>query len=79
MRPSCETSFSEGLVAARMSLAARLLVERRSIPVAEVRRLVGYRSATRFTRAFRRRYGLPPALFRERARSGRAAQRRSIA
>jgi AraC-like DNA-binding protein len=66
-----ETSFSEDLFARRMAAAAELLVEQRAIPVSDVARLVGYRQASHFASAFRRRYGLPPARFRERAlRSG---------
>ena len=60
-----ETSFSEDLLARRMSAAAQLLIEQRSIAVADVARLVGYRQAPHFARAFRRRYGLSPARFRE--------------
>ena len=44
-----------------------LLVEQRAIPVRDVARLVGYRQASHFARAFRRRYGLAPARFRARA------------
>lgn len=65
-----EMSFSEDLSARRMSVAAELLIEQRAIPVADVARLVGYRQATHFARAFRRRYGLSPADFR---RAGAAA------
>ncbi len=61
-----ESSFQEDLYARRMTVAAQLLSEQRSIPVADVGRLVGYPS-TYFARAFRRRYGLSPALFRKRA------------
>jgi AraC-like DNA-binding protein len=61
-----ESSFQEDLYARRMMVAAQLLSEQRSIPVADVGRLVGYPS-TYFARAFRRRYGLSPALFRKRA------------
>jgi AraC-like DNA-binding protein len=61
-----ESSFQEDLYARRMTVAARLLSEQYSIPVADVGRLVGYPS-TYFARAFRRRYGLSPALFRKRA------------
>jgi AraC-like DNA-binding protein len=61
------TTFKEDLVARRMSAAAQLLVEQRSIPVHQVARLVGYRQAPHFARAFRRRYGLSPARFRARA------------
>lgn len=62
-----DDSFHEDLFARRMSVAAQLLVEQRSIPVSDVGRLVGYRHASYFARAFRRRYGLSPALFRDRA------------
>ncbi|HYM55534.1 MAG TPA: helix-turn-helix domain-containing protein [Solirubrobacteraceae bacterium] len=62
-----EMSFREDLLARRMAAAAELLVEQRSIPVRDVARLVGYRQAPHFARAFRRRYGLSPARFRERA------------
>jgi two-component system response regulator YesN len=62
-----ESTFREDLLARRMVAAAELLLEQRSIPVADVARLVGYRQAPHFARAFRRRYGLSPARFRERA------------
>jgi AraC-like DNA-binding protein len=61
-----ESSFQEDLYARRMTVAAQLLSEQRSIPVSDVGRLVGYPS-TYFARAFRRRYGLSPGLFRKRA------------
>lgn len=62
-----DDSFHEDLLARRMRTAARLLIEQRAIPVADVGRLVGYRSASHFALTFRRRYGLSPAQFRERA------------
>jgi AraC-like DNA-binding protein len=62
-----ETTFQEDLFARRMTAAAELLVEQRAIPVRDVARLVGYRQAPHFARAFRRRYGLSPARFRDRA------------
>jgi two-component system response regulator YesN len=62
-----ETTFREDLLARRMAAAADLLAEQRSIPVGDVARLVGFRQASHFARAFRRRYGLSPARFRERA------------
>jgi AraC-like DNA-binding protein len=62
-----ESSFSEDLFARRMAAAAELLIEQRAIPVSDVARLVGYRQASHFASAFRRRYGLAPARFRERA------------
>jgi AraC family transcriptional regulator of adaptative response / methylphosphotriester-DNA alkyltransferase methyltransferase len=62
-----ETTFQEDLLARRMAVAAELLIEQRAIPVCDVARLVGYRQAPHFARAFRRRYGLSPARFREAA------------
>jgi AraC-like DNA-binding protein len=62
-----ELSFSEDLAARRMAAAAELLLAQRSIPVATVARLVGYRHKGHFAHAFRRRFGLSPAGFRERA------------
>lgn len=59
-------SFSEQLMERRLSVAADVLLEQRSIPVADVARLVGYRQGSHFARAFRRRYGVSPAEFRER-------------
>ncbi len=60
-------SFSEQLMERRLSVAADVLLEQRSIPVADVARLVGYRQGSHFARAFRRRYGVSPAEFRARA------------
>ena len=62
-----EMSFSEDLFGRRMAAAAELLADQRAIPVSDVARLVGYRQASHFASAFRRRYGLSPARFRERA------------
>lgn len=62
-----ELTFKEELLARRMAVAAELLIEQRAIPVRDVARLVGYRQAPHFARAFRRRYGLSPACFREQA------------
>ena len=62
-----EMTFKEDLLARRMTAAAELLIEQRAIPVRDVARLVGYRQAPHFARAFRRRYGLSPACFREQA------------
>jgi AraC-like DNA-binding protein len=61
------TTFREDLLARRMAVGAQLLVEQRAIPVADVARLVGYGDGPHFARAFRRRYGLSPARFREAA------------
>jgi iron complex transport system substrate-binding protein len=64
-------TFHEDLVARRMAAAAELLAEQ-AIPVRDVARLVGYRHAPHFARAFRRRYGLSPMLFRLEARRVKA-------
>ena len=62
-----QESFREYLLARRLAVGADLLIEQRSIAVADVARLVGYRQGSHFARAFRRRYGLAPASFREAA------------
>jgi AraC family transcriptional regulator of adaptative response / methylphosphotriester-DNA alkyltransferase methyltransferase len=62
-----ESTFEEDLFARRMAAAAELLIEQRAIPVSDVARLVGYSHAPQFARAFRRRYGVAPASFREQA------------
>ena len=67
-----ELSFHEDLLARRMAAAATLLIEQPAIAIADVARLVGYRQPSHFARAFRRRYGLAPAGFRERARKNGA-------
>jgi AraC-like DNA-binding protein len=59
------TTFSEDLLARRMTVGAQLLIEQRSIPVDDVARLVGYSQGTHFAKAFRRRYGRSPAAFRQ--------------
>jgi AraC-like DNA-binding protein len=70
-----EITFHEDLLARRMAAAAQLLVEQQAIPIRDVARLVGYRQAPHFARAFRRCYGLSPAPFRAQARRHRAAAR----
>jgi AraC-like DNA-binding protein len=69
-----EMTFQEDLLARRMSAAAELLVEQRAIAVADVARLVGYHHPSHFASAFRRRYGLAPAAFREAAFQARLAR-----
>jgi AraC family transcriptional regulator, regulatory protein of adaptative response / methylphosphotriester-DNA alkyltransferase methyltransferase len=59
-----ETSFREDLLARRMAAAAELLAGQPHLRVAEVARLVGYRQAAHFARAFGRRYGVAPSRFR---------------
>jgi AraC-like DNA-binding protein len=70
-----ERSFHEDLLARRMAAAATLLIEQPAIAVSDVARLVGYRQPSHFARAFRRRYGLAPAGFREVARKNAAHRR----
>ena len=65
------TSVAEQLRAARLSAAAELLGEQ-PIAVADVARIVGFRSASAFAAAFARRYGLSPARYRAEARAARA-------
>jgi len=70
-----QTTFHEDLLARRLAAAAELLASQPALAVGDVTRLVGFRSAPHFAAAFRRRYGLAPALFRERARRHRGAAR----
>lgn len=70
-----EGTFREDLIAARMRNAARVLAEYPAIPISDVGRLVGYSQGPHFSRAFRRRYGLTPARFRQEAVRGRAQGR----
>jgi AraC-like DNA-binding protein len=58
------TTFTEDLLARRMSVAAQLLLQQRSLRIEDVARLVGYSEGPHFAHAFRRRYGLSPARFR---------------
>jgi AraC-like DNA-binding protein len=64
-----EVSFHEDLLTRRMNAAAQLLAEQPFLPIRDVARLIGYRQASHFALAFRRRYGLAPAGFREAARN----------
>jgi transcriptional regulator GlxA family with amidase domain len=64
------TTFIEELRAVRLRAGAELLAEQ-AIAVADVARLVGYRSPPAFAAAFTRRYGMSPAVFRATARLAR--------
>jgi AraC-like DNA-binding protein len=64
-----EVTFREDLLTRRLSIAAQLLIEQPAIPVRDVARLVGFRQAPHFAKAFRRRYGLSPAGFRAEGRA----------
>ncbi len=66
-----DSTFAEDLRTRRMLAAAELLAQQ-AIPVRDVARLVGYRQAPHFAKAFRRRYGVTPAHFRTQLRTHRA-------
>ncbi len=75
-----EIGFQEELSTRRLNVAAQLLVEQPAIAVRDVARLVGYRQASHFARAFRGRYGLTPAAFRAEGRAyARGVRRRADA
>jgi two-component system response regulator YesN len=65
-----DSTFAEDLRRRRMLAAAELLAQQ-AIPVRDVARLVGYRQAPHFAKAFRRRYGVTPARFRTQLRTHR--------
>ena len=65
------STFHEDLIERRMRAAAELLAQP-AIPVADVARLVGYRQASHFAKAFRGRYGIAPARFRAELRGDAA-------
>lgn len=56
-------SPSHRLIQARVERAAELLTGT-DLPVSEIARRVGYRSAPQLTRAFSARYGEPPSSYR---------------
>jgi AraC-like DNA-binding protein len=62
------TTFRSFLAEARMTRAAEHLTSTDML-VREVARLVGYREPSRFTKAFKRAYGLTPSQFRAAAAS----------
>lgn len=70
-----ETTFREDLLTRRLKVAAQLLIEQPAISVRDVARLVGFRQAPHFAKAFRRRYGLTPAAFRAEGRAFARAAR----
>jgi AraC family transcriptional regulator, regulatory protein of adaptative response / methylphosphotriester-DNA alkyltransferase methyltransferase len=62
------TSFSAYLREVRLRNAAELL-GRQPLTVRQVALLVGYRQPAHFAKAFRRRFGVTPAQYRDRPRS----------
>jgi AraC-like DNA-binding protein len=65
------TTFAAHLRAVRLRNAADLLAHQ-PLTVTDVARLVGYRQASHFVKAFRNRYGTTPAAFRDRRRASGA-------
>ena len=61
-------SFTEELRWRRMNAAAALLA-RRSLPVDEVAKRVGYSHGSHFARAFRRCHGVSPSRYRQAMRA----------
>jgi AraC-like DNA-binding protein/ABC-type transporter Mla MlaB component len=57
------SAFRDELAAVRMQHAARLL-QATVLPVGEIARVVGYRQAAQFAKAFRRHHGMSPSAFR---------------
>jgi AraC-like DNA-binding protein/DNA-binding CsgD family transcriptional regulator len=68
-------TFQDELIARRITAATVLLS--RYAPVSDVARRVGYRASHCFARAFRRRYGVTPSVFRAEVR--RAARCAAVA
>lgn len=62
-----DRSFGEDLRRRRMEVAAELLAKP-ALSVAEVARLVGYRQAPHFARAFRCSHGMSPSVYRDELR-----------
>jgi AraC family transcriptional regulator of adaptative response / methylphosphotriester-DNA alkyltransferase methyltransferase len=58
-----ETTFRAELTAARLRRAARML-NTRSLTIAQIARIVGYRQAPHFAKAFRAAFGMSPAEWR---------------
>jgi AraC-like DNA-binding protein len=61
------TTFREHLTNVRMDEAARMLAGR-DMTVREVAHRVGYRQPAQFAKAFRRRHGAPPSMYRTQMR-----------
>lgn len=74
-----EMTFREDLLTRRLRVGAQLLIEQPAISVRDVARLVGFRQAPHFAKAFRQRYGLTPAAFRAEGRAfARADKDRNV-
>jgi transcriptional regulator GlxA family with amidase domain len=69
-----KTSFSTVLREARLRAAAELLAAQ-PLTVRQVSLLVGYRQPAHFAKAFRRRWGVTPAQYRDAAHRARTDDR----
>lgn len=67
------TTFREHVTNVRMDRAAEMLAER-DMPVREVAHRVGYRQPAQFAKAFRRRHGAAPSMYRSQARFAAARE-----
>ena len=67
--------FRTALTHARLDRAAELLAGPEPLKVRDVARRVGYNEPAQFAKAFRRRHGLVPSEYRERAVASRASSR----
>lgn len=65
-----QLTFRDDLAARRLHAAARLL-QRPSVPIADVAHTVGYSQGSHFARSFRRRYGLSPSAYRTQSQDAR--------
>ncbi|MWU82867.1 helix-turn-helix domain-containing protein, partial [Escherichia coli] len=73
-RPTCSRHFSHGyhqtgqvwLNQLRMVLAARLLSEEKNLTAERVAEQCGFLSLSSFSKAFKKTYGITPALHRKR-------------
>jgi len=58
-----KTSFRRARLSAKLEYGARLL-QQTDMPIKEITELLGYWDRTKFEKAFKRAYGLTPAIFR---------------
>jgi transcriptional regulator GlxA family with amidase domain len=63
-------SFRTALTHIRLDRAAELLTQPQDQRIRDVARQVGYMEPAQFAKAFRRRHGMVPSVYRERALNG---------
>lgn len=66
-RETTRQPFNKYLVSLRLEMARELLMQTQT-PVAEVAGAVGFRSTAHFSRAFSKRFGMPPSALRQNRR-----------